>query len=142
MDGSTHRDIYYKSETAPPTILNDALLMTMLVDAWEKIHVTTADVTGAYLRVDMLDYTLLKLEGKAVDIMGKGNGDYNKLVCWKKLKKVLYLRLLKVLYGCVKPVLLWYDLFINTLKDLGFKLNPYDECVSNKVITGKQCTIT
>ena len=56
-------------------------------------------------------------------------------------KKILYLRLLKALYGCVKSALLWYELFSTTLKDMGFVLNPYDECVANKMVNGKQCTI-
>jgi hypothetical protein len=30
---------------------------------------------------------------------------------------------------------------VSTLKDLGFKLNPYDKCVANKDVNGKQCTI-
>ena len=34
-----------------------------------------------------------------------------------------------------------YDLFTNTLKDDGFELNPYDACVANKIVNGKQCTI-
>jgi len=37
--------------------------------------------------------------------------------------------------------MLWYELFSSTLQDMGFELNPYDECVANKVINGKQCTI-
>ena len=37
--------------------------MTILVDAWEKIDLVTADVIGAYLHTDILDHTLLKLEG-------------------------------------------------------------------------------
>jgi hypothetical protein len=37
--------------------------------------------------------------------------------------------------------LLWYELFANTLQKLGFKINPYDKCVANKVINGHQCTI-
>ena len=28
-----------------------------------------------------------------------------------------------------------------TLKDLGFIINPYDRCMANKMINGKQCTI-
>jgi len=56
-------------------------------------------------------------------------------------KKVLYLQLLKALYGCVQSALLWYNLFLNTLVQLGFKLNPYDLCVANSQIKGKQCTI-
>ena len=54
---------------------------------------------------------------------------------------MLYLRLLKALYGCIKSALLWYELFSSTLKDMGFVLNPYNECVANKIINSKQCTI-
>ena len=37
--------------------------------------------------------------------------------------------------------LLWYKLYSSTLQDMGFELNPYDKCVANKTINGKQCTI-
>ena len=33
------------------------------------------------------------------------------------------------------------DLYVKTLKGMGFVLNPYDRCVANKEINGKQCTI-
>ena len=56
-------------------------------------------------------------------------------------KKVLYLVLRKALYGCLKSALLWYELYVSILKDLGFKLNQYDNCVANKIIRGKQCSI-
>ena len=54
---------------------------------------------------------------------------------------MLYLELLKALYGWVQSALLWYELFSSTLQGMGFELNPYDACVANKVIDGKQCTI-
>ena len=63
-------------------------------------------MTGDYLYADVRDYTLLKLEGEDVDIMCKVNEKYNRFVCWERGKKVLYLRLLKALYGCVKSALL------------------------------------
>jgi len=140
-DGSVQRNMCTKEETASSTVSNDALMLTMLVDAWERRDVGSADVNGAYLHADMDDYTLLKLEGGDVDIMCRVNQDYEKFVCYENGKKVLYLQLLKALYGCVKSALLWYDLFSTTLKDLGFVLNPYDECVANKMINGAQCTI-
>ena len=49
--------------------------------------------------------------------------------------------MLKALYGCVQSALLWYELFSTTLQSDGFALNPYDTCVANKTIDGKQCTI-
>ena len=47
----------------------------------------------------------------------------------------------EALYGFIKSALLWYELFTGELRDVGFKLNPYDKCVANKMIDGKQCTI-
>ena len=58
-----------------------------------------------------------------------------------KEKIVLYLSVLWALYGCIKSALQWYILYKSTLEKEGFVLNPYDICVANKVIDGKQCTI-
>jgi predicted secreted hydrolase len=62
-------------------------------------------------------------------------------VCYENGEKVLYLKLLKALYGCVQSALLWYELFSSTLQGMDFTLNPYDTCVTNKDISGKQFTI-
>ena len=32
-------------------------------------------------------------------------------------------------------------MFTGTLKKLGYKLNPYDKCVANKIVNGKQCNM-
>jgi hypothetical protein len=89
----------------------------------------------------MEDFVILKLVGEAVDIMCQVNPKYKKFVVVKHGKKILDLQLLKALYGCVQSVLLWYELFTGTLVDMGFKLNPYDPCVANSQVKGKQCTV-
>ena len=53
----------------------------------------------------------------------------------------MYLRVLRALYECLESALIWYDLYSSTLAKHGFELNPYDRCVCNKLIKGKQCTI-
>jgi hypothetical protein len=69
------------------------------------------------------------------------NPKYENFVVIEKGKKALYLQLLKALYGCFQSTLLWYNLFTNLLVRMGFKLNPYDRCVANSQIKGKQCTV-
>ena len=96
-----------------------------------------ADVVGAYLNDKQEDFTPLKVEGESVDIMCEVCSDYIPFVGIENGKRVLYLQLLKALYGCVKSALLWYDLFSGTLHEMGFELNPYDTCVANKTINGK-----
>jgi hypothetical protein len=140
-DGRPQRELYSKDETSSPTVSTDALMLSLLIDAHERRDVATADVAGAYLHANMEDFTLLKMEGESVDIMCSVDKNYTKYVCYENGKKVLYLKLLKALYGCVQSALLWYELFSTTLQASGFELNPYDTCVANKTIDGKQCTI-
>ena len=45
------------------------------------------------------------------------------------------------LYGSLKTALLFCENLIDPLQEWGFKINPYDWCVANKMINGKQCTI-
>jgi len=69
------------------------------------------------LKADMNDYTLLKFTGDSVDIMCKMNPKYEEYVIMESGRKVLYVQLLKALYGCVASALLWYELFSGNLKD-------------------------
>jgi len=54
---------------------------------------------------------------------------------------VLYVRVLKAIYGMIESALRWYDLFSSTLTDMGFEINLYDKCTAKKVINGSQCTV-
>ena len=125
--GSVKRNVYSKDETTSLTVSTDALMMSLLIDIWEKRDFISVDVGRVYLYAKMHNFIVLKLKGEAVNIICRVSSVYDKFVCWERGKKVLYLQLLKALYGCVKLVLLYYKLFSTTLLDLGFKLNPYDE---------------
>ena len=41
----------------------------------------------------------------------------------------------------LRAALLFYKRFRSDLKDMGFEVNPYDPCVANKIVNGKQMTI-
>ena len=56
-------------------------------------------------------------------------------------KLVLYVQLQKALYGCLKIALLFYEKLLGDLEAYGFKINPYDTCVANNMIGGKQLTV-
>ena len=70
------------------------------------------------------------------------NPKHKKNVRVEIVVKVLYLRLLKALYGYMESALLWYDLYSKTLKSHGLLVNPYDRFIVNITIKGKQCTIS
>ena len=54
---------------------------------------------------------------------------------------MLYARLSKALYGMLRAVLLFYERLRSTLEDMGFKVNPYNPCVANKMVEGGQITV-
>ena len=58
--------------------------------------------------------------------MCKANPDYIYDIRYENGKKVLYLQILKVLYGCIDSALLQYELYTSTLKGVGFEANVYD----------------
>ena len=140
-DGRPQKNLYDKSETASPTVATDPLMVSIIIDAFEKQDVTTADITGAYLKAHMKDFTIMKFTGPSVDILCGMKSKYKEFVTIENGARVLYVKLLKALYGCVQSALLWYQMFYTYLKDIGFELNPYDPCVANKMIDRKQCTI-
>ncbi len=66
---------------------------------------------------------------------------YRKYLVDEKGKKVLYLCLQKVLYGMMKSALLFYQKLVSELRSMGFIINPYDPCVTNKIVNGNQLTL-
>ena len=140
-DGRSQCTLYDKSETASPTVSSDALILSIVIDAHEQRDVATADVAGAYLKAFMDDFVLMKFTGESVVILCKMNPEHIKFVTIENGVKVLYVKLVKAIYGCVKSALLWYNLFTSKLEKMGFVLNPYDPCIANCMIDGSQCTI-
>lgn len=114
---------------------------SLLVDEQEQRDVATTDIAGAFLLADMDDFVLLKLRGEELDITSRVNTEYEKYITYEKGRKVLYMKLIKALYGCIMLALLWYRTFVEYLEGIGFQLNPYDPCVAIVDINGLQCTI-
>ena len=70
------------------------------------------------------------------------NPEHKMNLCVENGVNILYLRLLKDLYGCMEYTLLWYDLYKKTLKSHESMVNTYDICIENSTIYGNQCTIS
>ena len=65
---------------------------------------TVADVSAAYLHTEMDEVAVVKLE--MVDIFCELDKQYKSYISLGKNKRVLYLRLDKALYGCIRAALL------------------------------------
>jgi hypothetical protein len=87
-------------------------------------------------------YVIMKMNGSLAELMVKTDPKIcRKYVTIEKGRQVLYLRLQKALYGMMKSALLFYKKLIKELKEMGFEINPYDPCVANKLVSGKQMTV-
>ena len=53
----------------------------------------------------------MKYTGQAVDILCRMNPKYNKFVVIENGIKVLYVRMVMAIYGCIQSGLLWYRPF-------------------------------
>ena len=81
------------------------------------------------------------LRDEFVDIMCKVNLEYLHHTRYEKGEKVLHAQCLRAIYECIESALLLHKLFLGSLAKMGFKINPCDKCVTNKMINGKQMTI-
>lgn len=54
---------------------------------------------------------------------------------------VLYMKLKRALYGLLCAGLLFYRKLRKDLEAMGFNVNPYDPCVANCMVNGKQKTV-
>ena len=79
-DGRKQKSFYNKDDITSLTVSTDALLMNLMIDAWERRAVGTSDVPGAYPQAYMEDFMILRMVGESVDVLCKVNGEYKQFV--------------------------------------------------------------
>ena len=123
----------------------ESILLTGIIDAHEGRAVMTTDIPNAFIQAPMPkreEKVIMKITGKCVDILVNMHPEqYEEYVVYEKKKKVLYVEILQALYRMLEAALLWYNKFRKDLEEEGFKFKPYDPCVANKMVGGKQFTI-
>jgi hypothetical protein len=141
-DGHKQRVYKTKDETSSPTVLTEALFLTAAINAHDHRKVVTIDIPGAFMQCDIDELIFVKLEGAMALLLVKMDPiKYKPFLTHENDKPILYVKLLKALYGTLQAVLLfWENLSSFLIGKLGFVVNPYDPCVVNKTINGKQCT--
>ena len=91
-----------------PTVSCEGTKLTLAVDAHEKRFVSICDIDGAYLHAHMDEFVLMKFEGHMAELLIHACPQYKKFLhITKDGKKVLYVRLKRALYGCIKSAMLW-----------------------------------
>ena len=85
----------------------------------------------------------MKIRGQLVDMLVNIDPqEYQDFVRFEGTHKIIYVEMIKALYGMLQLLLLYYKKFCKDLEEIGFEINPYDPCVANRVVNNKQHTIT
>jgi hypothetical protein len=142
--GNRQRDYISKEDASPPTVVTEFVLLTCMIAAEEGRDVAIVDIPNAFIQTkveDEKDMAIVRVKGYLVDVLCKIDSGYKKFVSLnKKGENQLILQCLNAIYGKIIASLLYYSKLVKTLKINGFKLNPYDLCVGNRMINGKQQT--
>ena len=143
-DGRKQREWMSKEDTTSPTISNEALMLSCMIDAMEGRDVATADIPGAFMQTPYDGGDVhIRIDGPMATLLAKIDpelyGPY--MVKGRNGRSMMFAETKKALYGTVDASLLFWLKLSGSLKDMGFEMNPYDWCCMNKMINGKQCTI-
>lgn len=144
VDGSPQRKYVSRQDAASPTVANEAVKLTCAQEAHERRCVKVIDCPGAFLKADLEDHVVMVFRGRLAELMAEVAPKlYRKyIILGKNGEPLLYVKLQKALYGLLQSALLFYKKLAGDLKADGFTLNLYDPCVANKMVNGKQMTVT
>ena len=127
-------------------VCTEAVLLSSTIDAEERRDVAVVDVPNAFIQTrveDEKDMAIIRVRGLLVDILLELAPEfYSEYVTVdRKGNKQLILQCQNTIYGTMVASLLFYRKFCKTLVREGFKCNPYDPCVWNRMVKGKQQTV-
>ena len=147
-NGKPTREWLSREDSSSPTVMNESTFLTATVDAKENRDVMSFDVPNAFIQTLMPETNagderiIMKITGVLVDILVQLSPEtYGPYVVFENNRKVLYVVVLRAIYGMLQAALLWYQKFKRDLEDIGFKFNPYDPCVANRKVHGSQQTV-
>jgi hypothetical protein len=115
------------------------LLISAAIDATEERHVYTGDVEGAFLHAFNTKEIYIRLDPQMSAILCALHPEYEPYL--DKNGELVPLAI-KAIYGTIEAALLFNIDLTTKLKDFGFKQNPYDPCVLNRMMHGNQVTVT
>jgi len=145
---SSQHEYMERDEAASPTTMTESVMITATIDAKQNRDVMTADIPNAFVQVDIdekekWEQIIMKIRGLLVNMLTELSPEtYEKYVVYEGNNKVLYVRMIKALYGMLQSSLTYYKKFRKDIESIGFKVNPYDPCVANRIVNGKQHTVT
>ena len=142
-DGRKQRAYIAKEDSSALTVRTEAVFLTAVIDALENRDVAVLDVPGTFMQADIDELVHVRFTGEMVRMLLQIDEQmYREYVVIERGEQVMYMELLKALYGTLRAAQLFWQKLSKQLIDVwGFVPNKYDDCVVNKTINGSQMTV-
>ncbi len=147
IGGNKQCNYITKEDVSSPTVTAKAVMLTCVLNAQEDRDIAVVDIPNVFVQTvvdgeDADHRVIVCIRGPLVDILVSIAPDiYGPYVSTNKSgQKVLIVEYLNAIYGTIVAALLYYKKFVKNLTKQGFKLSPYEGCVTNKIAKGKQIT--
>lgn len=128
--------------------MTESVLLSATIEAEENRDIASWDIPNAFIQTEIKeldpdgDRIIMKIRGPMVDMLLEIDPDaYAPYVVYENGKRVLYVQILRAIYGMLISAIMFYKKFRKSVEQQGYIVNPYDPCVANKMIDGKQHTI-
>jgi hypothetical protein len=113
-NGKPTRNWHEKEDSASPTASLESIFLTSIIVAKEERDIMTADIPNAFIQTLMPELeegqecVIMKLKGAVLEILVELAPDlYGPYVVLEDGKRVLYLHVLRALYGMLVAAVLW-----------------------------------
>jgi hypothetical protein len=115
-NGSTQREYVGRDEAASPTAVTESIIITSVIDAKEGRDIMRVDFPNAFVQTgdskNKEERIIMKIQGTLVDMLLELNYEkYLPFVLNEGWNKVLYVVMLKALYGMVQSASWFYTKF-------------------------------
>ena len=107
-DGRQQRAYIAKEESTAPTVTMEAVFLTAVIDALEGREVAVLDIPGAFVQTYIDELVHVRFTGEMVSMLLQIDSEmYKDYVVMEKGKQVMYMELLKALYGTLRAACLF-----------------------------------
>ena len=153
VKGRTHANSSMQREHVPkevvlsPVVTKESLLIAEVAEAKQRSNAMILDIPNAFAQIDIPEKDskkiIMKIMGSLVDILLEIDEDKHEdfIICHSK-EKLPNMKILKVLCSVLVASILCYEKFRKDIKVIGHEANPCNVSAANKIINGKEHTLT
>jgi hypothetical protein len=122
-NGKTTRGWLSREDSASPTAALESIMLTAAIDAHEECDVLTCNIPNELIQALMPEVKdgderiMTKMTGVLVDMLVKVSPElYGPYVVYERNRKVLYVQVMRAIYGMSEAAMLWYKKFRGELE--------------------------